>query len=82
MGRTYDLLGHNQQERTWQENDIGEKTEGSEAVNITEKWEKYVLVGKNGKCKGPEVEVCLKYSKNSDETRVAGGEGVEQMGRR
>lgn len=42
-----------------------------------DKWEKYVLVGKNGKCKGPEVEVCLEYSKNSEETRVAGGEGVE-----
>lgn len=45
-----------------------------------EKGEKYVLVRKNGKCKGPEVEVCLEYSKNSKETMVAGEEGVRSKG--
>lgn len=42
--------------------------------------EKYVLVRRYGNCKGPEVEVCLEYSKNSKETRVAGGEGVRRKG--
>lgn len=42
--------------------------------------EKYVLVRRNGKCKGPEVEVCLEYSKTRKEARVAGGEGVRSKG--
>lgn len=45
-----------------------------------EKLEKYVLVRKNGKCKGPEVEVFLAYSKSSKETRVAGGEEMRYKG--
>lgn len=74
--RIYGLLGHNYQERMWQESDTGAKIEESEAVNIVEKWEKYVLVRKNGKCKGPEVEVFLEHSKTSKEITEAGGEEV------
>lgn len=47
------------------------KIEESQGVDIMEIWRKYVLVRRNCKCKGPEVEVCLEYSKNSKESRVA-----------
>lgn len=53
------------------------KTEESETINMMEIWEKYVLVRRDSKCKGPEVKVCLENSKNSKEGRVAGVEGLE-----
>ena len=66
------------QGRSRQEDDMLPKTEESEGVNIMEIWEKYVLVRRNSMCKGPEVEVCLGYSKNSREGRVAGVDGRSQ----
>lgn len=56
------------------------KIEESQGVDIMEIWGKYVLVRRNCKCQGPEVEVCLEYSKNSKESRVAVVEEVRGQG--